>query len=78
MLLEPGRVCIKKYGRDAGSKAVIITVEKEGFVRITSAGRKKERMVNVKHLEFLNETVDIKDKEKMDRVLGVQRSDKKA
>jgi ribosomal protein L14E/L6E/L27E len=78
MLLEPGRVCIKKYGRDAGSKAVIVAVEKNGFVRIASAGRKKERMANVKHLEFLNETIDIKDKEKVDRVLGVQRSDKKA
>lgn len=72
MLLEPGRICIKKYGRDAGSRAVVVAVEKDGFVKIASAGRKKEKAVNVKHLEFLNETVDIKDKEKMNRVLGIQ------
>ena len=63
VLLEKGRVCIKKYGRDAGSKAVVTVVEDNGFVRILSAGRKKERRVNSRHLEFLAETVDVSDKE---------------
>jgi ribosomal protein L14E/L6E/L27E len=76
MLLETGRICIKKFGRDAGCKAVITAVEKNGFVRVISAGRKKERLVNVKHLELLNKVVDVKDREKVNRALGIQEQQK--
>ncbi len=71
-MIEPGRVCIKKYGRDAGSTAVVTKVEREGFVRIMSAKRSKERLCNIRHLEFLNETVDVYDKEKVNRLLNIQ------
>jgi ribosomal protein L14E/L6E/L27E len=50
MLVEVGRVCIKKYGRDAGSRAVVTAIEKDGF---------------------LNETVDVKNKELVDKALGI-------
>jgi ribosomal protein L14E/L6E/L27E len=76
MLLETGRICIKKFGRDAGCKAVIVAVEKNGFVRVISAGRKKERLVNAKHLELLNEVVDAKDRDKVNRALGIQEAAK--
>ena len=75
-LMEVGRVCIKKYGRDAGSRAVITAVEKDGFAKIISADRPKERRCNPTHLEFLNEVVDTKNRELVNKTLGI--TEKKA
>ncbi|MDE1856541.1 MAG: 50S ribosomal protein L14e [Candidatus Micrarchaeota archaeon] len=73
MLLEPGRVCIKKFGRDAGSRAVVMEVGKDGFVKILTAVRSnKERRCNPSHLEFLDEVVDIKSREAINKTLGVK------
>ena len=72
MLVETGRVCIKKYGRDAGSRAVITKIEDENFVRIITAKRKKERRCNTKHLEFLNEKVNLGSQDEVNRALGVR------
>ena len=73
MLLEVGRVCIKKFGRDAGSRAVITAVEKDGFVKVLTGIRsKKERRCNPNHLEFLQETIDVNNKEAVNRTLGVK------
>lgn len=72
MLLEPGRVCIKKYGRDAGSRAVVTKVLSDGFVSIVTTVRQKERKCNTRHLEFLNETVDVNDKAQINKTLGVK------
>jgi ribosomal protein L14E/L6E/L27E len=71
MLVEPGRVCIKKFGRDAGSRAVITSVGKDGYVNIVTAKRQKERKCNTKHLEFLNELIDPKNKEQLNKILGI-------
>ena len=72
MLLEVGRVCVKKYGRDAGSRAVITAVMPNGFVKIITATRsKKERLCNPKHLEFLKETIDTKNKDQVTKTLGI-------
>ncbi len=66
-------MCIKKYGRDAGSKAVITSVGKDGFVMVVTAVRsKKERKCNPAHLEFLNEKVDVGSREAINRALGVK------
>ncbi len=65
-------MCVKKYGRDAGSRAVITAVEKDGSVRIMTAIRPKERKCNPAHLEFLNEVIDTKDKELVIKTLGIQ------
>jgi ribosomal protein L14E/L6E/L27E len=70
-LIEVGRVCIKKFGRDAGSRAVITKVIDKNFVNIITAERPKERRCNVKHLEFLGEKIDPNDKAQLQRVLGV-------
>jgi ribosomal protein L14E/L6E/L27E len=72
MLVETGRVCIKKYGRDAGSRAVITKIDDENFVRIITAKRKKERRCNTKHLEFLNEKVNLGSQDEVNRALGVR------
>ncbi len=72
MLLEVGRVCIKKYGRDAGRKAVVIGMDDNGFVKIVTSMRNKDRRCNPRHLEFLNQKVDVKDKEAVNRVLGIE------
>jgi hypothetical protein len=48
MLLETGRVCIKKYGRDAGSRAVIMSIEKDGFVKIMSSKKAEGTKVQSK------------------------------
>ncbi len=57
-LIEEGRVCIKKSGRDAGDKAVITKIFDKNFVEVMTHTRPKARKINVKHLEFLNEKVD--------------------
>ena len=72
MLLQVGRVCIKKLGRDAGSRAVITATDGKGNVRIVSAARMKERRCNPAHLEFLNETIDVNNKELVNKTLGVK------
>lgn len=72
MLLETGRVCIKKYGRDAGSRAVVVKVLDGGFVSIVTGVRQKERRCNTKHLEFLNEKVDVNDKAQLNKTIGVK------
>lgn len=71
-MLQEGRVCIKRYGRDAGSRAVVTKVLDDNFVMITTAARRKERRCNVKHLEFLNTIVDAHSKEAVDKELGVK------
>ncbi len=74
VLLEEGRICIKRFGRDAGSKAVVTKVIDPNFVMIISSARPRERKSNIKHLEFITETVDIKDKAKMAKVLEIEES----
>ncbi|MGC8567696.1 MAG: 50S ribosomal protein L14e [Candidatus Micrarchaeia archaeon] len=70
MLAEEGRVCIKKYGRDAGSRAIITKVIDRNFVMIKSAKRKKERRCNIDHLEFLSQKVNLNDKASVDKILA--------
>jgi ribosomal protein L14E/L6E/L27E len=71
-LIEIGRVCIKKYGRDAGSRAVITKVLGDGFVNVVTSVRQRERRCNANHLEFLNEVINVSDKELVNKTLGVE------
>ncbi|MGC8478417.1 MAG: 50S ribosomal protein L14e [Candidatus Micrarchaeia archaeon] len=73
MLAEPGRVCIKKNGRDAGSRAVITKVENENFVKVVTAKRGKERRCNIRHLELLNEKVDPRSQDEISKALGIKK-----
>jgi large subunit ribosomal protein L34e len=56
-LFQPGRVCLKIAGRDAGKRCVIVD-EKDGFFTID--GETRRRKVSVKHLEPLNQLLDVK------------------
>ncbi len=71
-LVEEGRVCIKKFGRDAGARAVITKVIDTNMVMLVSAERPKDRKCNVKHLEFLNEKVDPKSKDQLYKALEIE------
>ncbi len=73
-LVEVGRVCVKKFGRDAGKRAVVTKVLDSNFVHIITSTRLKERKCNVKHLEFLSEKVELGNKEQIARVLEVEAS----
>jgi large subunit ribosomal protein L14e len=61
--IEIGRVCVKVAGREAGRKCVIIDIIDENFVLITgpkSLTGVKRRRVNIKHIEPLDKTLNIK------------------
>jgi len=73
-LFEVGRVCVKKFGRDAGKRAVITKVIDANFVNIVTAVRLKERKCNMKHLEFLSEKIDVANKEQLAKALEVEAS----
>jgi large subunit ribosomal protein L14e len=71
-LVEVGRVCIKKLGRDAGKKAVITKVIDDKFVSIITSSRLKERKCNIKHLEMLAEKIDTSNKDQLAKTLEVE------
>ena len=81
-VFEVGRLCVKLAGRDAGQKCVVVEKFDNTYVLIDGATRRKK--VNVKHLEPLSETVEIKDKASHDDVraafqkLGLPTWDKKS
>ena len=63
---------MKKFGRDAGKRAVVTKVVDANFVSIVSSTRLKERRCNVKHLEFLSEKVDAGNKEQVAKALEIE------
>jgi len=71
MLLQVGRVCVKKFGRDAGSRVVITGLVDNNFVKVMTSKRPKERRCNTAHLEFLDEIVDVSNKEQVYKALGI-------
>lgn len=73
-LIEAGRICIKKFGRDAGKRAVITGVVDDNFVRIITSSRLKARRCNVKHLEMLSERIDVGNREQLAKALEVEQS----
>ncbi|MBS7614840.1 50S ribosomal protein L14e [Candidatus Bathyarchaeota archaeon] len=75
--IEVGRVCVKKMGREAGKRCVIIDVIDKNFVLVTgpkSVTGVKRRRVNVNHLDITEEMVKIKrgaSDEEVAQALGV-------
>ncbi len=57
-MIEPGRVCIKLRGREAGKRCVIEEVIDDNFVIISGEGVRRRRC-NIKHLLLLPEKVEI-------------------
>jgi large subunit ribosomal protein L14e len=58
--IEKGRVCVKIAGRESGKKCVIVDVIDENFVEIVGNEVKNKRC-NIKHLEPVDETVEVSD-----------------
>ncbi len=58
-MYDIGRVCLKMAGRDAGRKCVIVDVLDANTVLID--GETRRRKCNVKHLEPLAQTVELKE-----------------
>ena len=56
--MEIGRLCVKIAGRDAGRKCVVVDTVDDNFVLID--GDVRRRKCNIKHLEPLADTIDIK------------------
>lgn len=71
-LIEIGRVCMKKLGRDAGKRAVVTKIIDPNFVSVVTSLRLKERRCNVKHLEFLSEKIDPSNKEQLAHALEIE------
>ena len=55
--IEIGRICFKKQGREAGKKAVIISVEKD--FAVIDGPYVKRKKCNIKHLFPTNEKISI-------------------
>lgn len=60
MIFDVGRLCVKIAGRDAGEKCVVVEMIDDLFVVVDGATRRKK--VNIRHLEPLEQTIDIKEK----------------
>ena len=56
--MEIGRLCVKIAGRDAGGKCVVVDTVDDNYVLIDGDVRRKK--CNIKHLEPLADTIDIK------------------
>ncbi len=57
--IEVGRVCVKIAGREAGEKCVIVEIIDDKFVEIVGTSIKNRRC-NIKHLEPVDQTIEIK------------------
>ena len=60
--IEVGRICVKIAGREAGEKCVIVEVIDDKFVEVVGTAM-KNRKCNIKHLEPLDQTIEIKSED---------------
>ena len=54
IILDVGRICVKKLGREAGRKCIVIDIIDKSFVLVTgpqALSGVKRRRANVNHLE---------------------------
>ena len=57
-VFEPGRVCVKLAGREAGKYCVVLEVIDENFV-LVQGPKVRKRKCNIAHLKALPEKIDI-------------------
>ncbi len=80
-MFEVGRLCVKLAGRDAGKKCVVVDVLDENHVLVD--GEARRRKCNLKHLDPLGESLDVKkgasraDVKKAFKVIGIELMDSK-
>ena len=61
--VEVGRICVKRAGREASSKCVIVDIMDKSFVLITGSEKVtgvKRRRVNINHLMPLQDKIEVK------------------
>lgn len=61
--IEPGKICVKIAGREAGQRCVIIDIIDKNYVLITgptSVNKVRRRRTNIKHLEVTENKIEIK------------------
>ncbi|MEM3586896.1 MAG: 50S ribosomal protein L14e [Candidatus Jordarchaeaceae archaeon] len=61
--IEPGKICVKIAGREAGQRCVIVDVIDKNYVLITgppSVNKVRRRRSNIKHLEATENKIEIK------------------
>lgn len=68
MALDIGRVCVKKKGREAGFKAAVVEVDKEGFV-VIDGPKVKRRKCNPRHLLPTQEALKISKDAKHEEIV---------
>ncbi len=79
--MEIGRICVKTAGRDAGQRCVVVEVIDLNYVLID--GQTRRRKCNIRHLEAIPQTVDLKKGANHDAVkkalkaLGIEVQDTK-
>ena len=74
-IIEPGRVCIKLAGRDAGKPVVITKIIDDKTVMILSGERRKgqkERKCSIRHLEPTPHKIDPSNKKEVATALGIE------
>ena len=62
MAIDIGMICIKKSGREAGKKCVIVDMIDKSFVLVTgprTLSGVKRRRVNIRHIESTNDKLKI-------------------
>jgi large subunit ribosomal protein L14e len=61
--LEVGSVCVKTFGREKGSRCVVVDLIDKNFVLVTGPPQLtgvKRRRVNIKHLQQTGEKISLK------------------
>lgn len=61
--IEPGKICIKITGREAGQRCVIVDVIDKNYVLISglpTVNKVRRRKSNIKHLEVTENKIEIK------------------
>ncbi|MFH1544517.1 MAG: 50S ribosomal protein L14e [archaeon] len=74
-VIETGRICIKKKGREAGKKCVVIGTEKN-FATVMGE-RVKKRKCNIVHLFPTEKKIEIKKGMKEEKIIDLLKKEGK-
>ncbi|MHA1577993.1 MAG: 50S ribosomal protein L14e [Candidatus Freyarchaeota archaeon] len=61
--IEPGRICVKIAGREAGLRCVVVDIIDKNYVLVTgppSVNKVRRRRSNIKHIEATPDKIEIK------------------
>lgn len=70
--MEVGQVCVKIAGRDAGLECVVVDVLDGNLVLID--GNTRRRKCNIKHLEIINNFLDLNKNASHNEVVGAMKA----